>query len=290
MSWYKVNLTCNKNDATVIEEILVAHNAISISIAQEKGNNDIYEPKVGETPLWNTIKLSALFDKKISKEVISDFIKGVSHSNLYINKLDDQNWIEKYQANFKPIRFGKKLWVVPSWNKMPLNQEGIELKMDPGMAFGSGSHETTQLCLEFLERSTLRGLTTMDYGCGSGILSIASLLLGANYAIATDIDSQALAATKENSIKNNVTKKIKIAPIEALDGIKVDYLISNIFFNTLIELREGYAKLLKPGGVLVLSGIMTNQVDYLVNYYEKLFRQKKVIRKNDWALAVFELR
>ena len=290
MSWYKVNLTCNKNDATVIEEILVAHNAISISIAQEKGNNDIYEPNVGETPLWNTIKLSALFDKKISKEVISDFIKGVSHSNLYINKLDDQNWIEKYQANFKPIRFGKKLWVVPSWNKMPLNQEGIELKMDPGMAFGSGSHETTQLCLEFLERSTLRGLTTMDYGCGSGILSIASLLLGANYAIATDIDSQALAATKENSIKNNVTKKIKIAPIEALDGIKVDYLISNIFFNTLIELREGYAKLLKPGGVLVLSGIMTNQVDYLVNYYEKLFRQKKVIRKNDWALAVFELR
>jgi len=290
LSWYKVNLTCNKNDATVIEEILVAHNAISISIAQEKGNNDIYEPNVGETPLWNTIKLSALFDKKISKEVISDFIKGVSHSNLYINKLDDQNWIEKYQANFKPIRFGKKLWVVPSWNKMPLNQEGIELKMDPGMAFGSGSHETTQLCLEFLERSTLRGLTTMDYGCGSGILSIASLLLGANYAIATDIDSQALAATKENSIKNNVTKKIKIAPIEALDGIKVDYLISNIFFNTLIELREGYAKLLKPGGVLVLSGIMTNQVDYLVNYYEKLFRQKKVIRKNDWALAVFELR
>ena len=290
MSWYKVNLTCNKNDATVIEEILVAHNAISISIAQEKGNNDIYEPNVGETPLWNTIKLSALFDKKISKEVISNFIKGVSHSNLYINKLDDQNWIEKYQANFKPIRFGKKLWVVPSWNKMPLNQEGIELKMDPGMAFGSGSHETTQLCLEFLERSTLRGLTTMDYGCGSGILSIASLLLGANYAIATDIDSQALAATKENSIKNNVTKKIKIAPIEALDGIKVDYLISNIFFNTLIELREGYAKLLKPGGVLVLSGIMTNQVDYLVNYYEKLFRQKKVIRKNDWALAVFELR
>jgi len=290
LSWYKVNLTCNKNDATVIEEILVAHNAISISIAQEKGNNDIYEPNVGETPLWNTIKLSALFDKKISKEVISNFIKGVSHSNLYINKLDDQNWIEKYQANFKPIRFGKKLWVVPSWNKMPLNQEGIELKMDPGMAFGSGSHETTQLCLEFLERSTLRGLTTMDYGCGSGILSIASLLLGANYAIATDIDSQALAATKENSIKNNVTKKIKIAPIEALDGIKVDYLISNIFFNTLIELREGYAKLLKPGGVLVLSGIMTNQVDYLVNYYEKLFRQKKVIRKNDWALAVFELR
>jgi len=290
LSWYKVDLTCNKNDATIIEEILVAHNAISISITQEKGNNDIYEPKVGETPLWNTIKLSALFDKKISKEVFLDFIKGVPHSNLYINKLDDQNWIEKYQANFKPIRFGKKLWVVPSWSRMPLNQEGIELKMDPGMAFGSGSHETTQLCLEFLERSTLRGLTTMDYGCGSGILSIASLLLGANYAIATDIDSQALAATKENSIKNNVTKKIKIAPIEALDGIKVDYLISNIFFNTLIELREGYAKLLKPGGVLVLSGIMTNQVDYLVNYYEKLFRQKKVIRKNDWALAVFELR
>ena len=288
MSWYKVNLTCNKNDATVIEEILVAHNAISISIAQEKGNNDIYEPNVGETPLWNTIKLSALFDKKISKEVISNFIKGVSHSNLYINKLDDQNWIEKYQTNFKPIRFGKKLWVVPSRNKMPLNQEGIELKMDPGMAFGSGSHETTHLCLEYLERAKLNNLTILDYGCGSGILSIASLALGAKYAIATDVDPQALESTKNNSINNNVAEKIEIVLPDLIPKTKIDILVANIFFNTLIDLRDEFLQLLNSGSKIVISGIMCNQLVLIRRHYEKFFYFKNFKIKNNWCLLEFE--
>ena len=288
MSWYKVDLTCNKNDATIIEEILVAHNAISISITQEKGNNDIYEPKVGETPLWNTIKLSALFDKKISKEVILGFIKGVSHSNLYINKLDDQNWIEKYQTNFKPIRFGKKLWVVPSWSRMPLNQEGIELKMDPGMAFGSGSHETTHLCLEYLERAKLNNLTILDYGCGSGILSIASLALGAKYAIATDVDPQALESTKNNSINNNVAEKIEIVLPDLIPKTKIDILVANIFFNTLIDLRDEFLQLLNSGSKIVISGIMFSQLVLIHRHYEKFFNFKNVKIKNNWCLLEYE--
>ena len=288
MSWYKVDLTCSKNDATIIEEILVAHNAISISFAQEKSSNDIYEPKVGETPLWNTINLSALFDKKISKEVIRDFIKGVAHSNLCINKLDDQNWVETYQANFKPIRFGKKLWVVPSWNKMPLNQEGIELKMDPGMAFGSGSHETTQLCLEYLERTKLSNLTILDYGCGSGILSIASLALGAKYAIATDVDPQALEATKNNSINNNVAEKIEIVLPDLIPKIKIDILVANILFNTLIDLRNEFMQLLNSGSKIVISGIMFSQLVLIHRHYEKFFNFKNVKIKNNWCLLEYE--
>jgi len=130
----------------------------------------------------------------------------------------------------------------------------------------------------------------MDYGCGSGILSIASLLLGASYALATDTDHHALEITKENSIKNNVASRIKIVSVEEIHGLKVDLLISNIFFNTLIKLRDRYSKLLNPGGVIVLSGIMLNQVDPLINYYQRLFKLKRIINKDNWSLVEFELR
>jgi ribosomal protein L11 methyltransferase len=286
LSWCKVNLICDRNDAHAIEEILVANEAISISMGDERGNNPIYEPEVGETPLWEVVELSALFEEKISMETINSLLQGVPYSKLIIQKLDNQNWIENYQRNFKPIKFGRKLWVIPSWNKNPPMSEIIQLRMDPGMAFGSGSHETTHLCLEYLDENSPNNISVLDYGCGSGILGIAALLLGASEVIAVDIDPQALIAAKENSKVNNVSEKIIVTSPNDLSnlGVKVDFLIANIFSKSLIRLKNEFYNLLNRKGLIVLSGILEEQLDEVITFYESSFELTKVRKKNKWCL------
>jgi len=286
LSWCKVNLICDRNDAHAIEEILVANEAISISMGDERGNNPIYEPEVGETPLWEVVELSALFEEKISMETINSLLQGVPYSKLIIQKLDNQNWIENYQRNFKPIKFGRKLWVIPSWNKNPSMSEIIQLRMDPGMAFGSGSHETTHLCLEYLDENSPNNISVLDYGCGSGILGIAALLLGASEVIAVDIDPQALIAAKENSKVNNISEKIIVTSPNDLSnlGVKVDFLIANIFSKSLIRLKNEFYNLLNRKGLIVLSGILEEQLDEVITFYESSFELTKVRKKNKWCL------
>jgi len=284
LSWCKVNFICNKNDAIIIEEILVANDAISISMVDESGNNPIYEPKVGETPLWHVIELSALFEETVSKEIVDSFLEGISYSNLIITKLENQNWIEKYQESFKPINFGKKIWVVPSWGEDLRIPDSIQIKMDPGMAFGSGSHETTHLCLEYLDKNPPKKLSVLDYGCGSGILGIAALLLGATEVIAIDIDPQALIATEENSKVNNVTNKIQIGMPEAFTEAKVDILIANILANPLKDLKKTFLNLTNDNAQIVMSGIMKNQLKSIKSHYERDLDIVEVKEKNGWCL------
>jgi len=284
LSWCKVNLICNRNDVSIIEEILVANDAISISMGDEIGNNPIYEPKVGETPLWNVIEFSALFEETISREVIDSLLEGIPYSDLIIRKLENQNWIEKYQENFKPIKFGKKIWVVPSWSEDLKIPDTIQLKMDPGMAFGSGSHETTHLCLEYLDENPPKKLSVLDYGCGSGILGIASLILGAAEVIAIDIDPQALIATEDNSKVNNVFDKIQIGMPESFANVKVDILIANILANPLKNLKKTFLNLTNDNAQIVMSGIMKNQLQSIKNHYERDLEIIEVKEKNGWCL------
>jgi len=288
LSWCKVNLICNRNDVGIIEEILVANDAISISMGDEIGNNPIYEPKVGETPLWNVIEFSALFEETISREVIDSLLEGIPYSDLIIRKLENQNWIEKYQENFKPIRFGEKLWVVPSWSQELSIPEMIQLKMDPGMAFGSGSHETTQLCLEYLESHNIQGSTVIDYGCGSGILAIAAKLLGARKVFAFDNDPQALISTKQNAEQNNVGEYINIININNSINTKVDILIANIFLNTLIELRSTFLNSINNKGKIVLSGIQESQLAQIINYYSEYTNVLSIKKSNNWCIIELE--
>lgn len=283
MSWCKVNLTCSSGDANIIEEIFLAHDAMSISMTDESGNNPIYELNVGDTPLWQIIELSALFEETISSETIGSFLEGIAYSNLIIKTLDNQNWIEKYQKNFKPIKFGKKLWVFPSWIKSKDNFTDIEIKIDPGMAFGSGSHETTSLCMEYLEKSNLDKLIVIDYGCGSGILAITSLKLGAKRAYAIDIDKNALSVTYDNAVKNKVQKKICIT--ENLQRSNyADLLIANILAEPLLRLRRDFSILLKEGGNLILSGILENQASKIIQEYRKDFSVQNIEMKNEWCI------
>ena len=287
MNWCKVNLTCDCVNVNLIEEILVGYEAISISMFDYIGDSPIYEPGLGETPLWKIIRICALFEKNITKEIIGIILEGIPYTNLSISNLENQNWVQKYQESFKPIKFGERLWVVPSWYSGLQEKGSINVKLDAGLAFGSGSHETTHLCLEFLEKSNIKGQTIIDFGCGSGILSIAALLLGANSVIAIDIDSQALLATKENSIKNKVIDRIQIVKPDIIKKIKVDLLIANILSNILIDQRDRFSNLLEPGSRLVLSGIMQNQLKKVIDYYGKYFTMQSIESKNNWCLVMF---
>ena len=283
MRWYKVELAVTRANAITIEEILVAIGAISISMTN-KSKKDIYEPGVGETPLWELINISALFEQKILEKDIASALNLIEYSNLSISELEETNWIESYQKNFQPIKFGKNLYVIPSWEESNKFDDKTIIRMDPGLAFGSGSHETTHLCLEYLDSSNLKELTVIDYGCGSGILGIATLLLGAKNVIAVDIDPQAIIATKENAKINNVDKKISIVSSDSLADKEVDLLIANILSNPLMTLRDKFIELIKPNGRIVISGIMKKQLLEVSKHYEEFCTIVDVKERNKWCL------
>ena len=287
MRWYKVELACSRANANTLEEILVAIGAISISMTN-KSKKDIYEPGVGETPLWDLINISALFEDKILEKDIASALNLIEYSDLSISELEETNWIESYQKNFQPIKFGKNLCVVPSWEESNKFDDKTIIKMDPGLAFGSGSHETTHLCLEYLDSSNLKDLTVIDYGCGSGILSIAALSLGAKNVIAVDIDPQAIIATKENAKINNVDKKISIVSSEGLADIEADILIANILSNPLMTLRDKFIELIKPNGRIVISGIMKKQLQEVSEHYEEFCNILDIRERNKWCLIELE--
>jgi len=283
LRWYKVELACSRANANILEEILVAIGAISISMTN-KSKKDIYEPGVGETPLWNLLNISALFEQKILEKDIASALNFIEYSNLSISELEEINWIESYQKNFQPIKFGKNLYVVPLWEESSKFDDKTRIKMNPGLAFGSGSHETTHLCLEYLDSSNLKESTVIDYGCGSGILGIAALSLGAKNVIAVDIDPQAIIATKENAKINNVDKKISIFSLDNLADIESDLLIANILSNPLMTLRDKFINLIKPSGRIVISGIMKKQLLEVSKHYEEFCNIVDIKERNKWCL------
>jgi ribosomal protein L11 methyltransferase len=283
LRWYKVELACSRANANTLEEILVAIGAISISMTS-KSKKDIYEPGVGETPLWELINISALFEQKILEKDIASALNLIEYSNLSISELEETNWIESYQKNFQPIKFGKNLYVIPSWEESNKFDDKTIIRMDPGLAFGSGSHETTHLCLEYLDSSNLKELTVIDYGCGSGILGIATLLLGAKNVIAVDIDPQAIIATKENAKINNVDKKISIVSSDSLADTEADLLIANILSNPLMTLRDKFIELIKSNGRIVISGIMKKQLQEVSKHYEEFCNIVDIKERNKWCL------
>jgi len=283
LRWYKVELACSIANANTLEEILVAIGAISISMTN-KSKKDIYEPGVGETPLWDLINISALFEQKICEKDIVSALNLIEYSDLIISELEETNWIESYQKNFQPIKFGKNLYVVPSWEESNKFADKTSIKMDPGLAFGSGSHETTHLCLEYLDSSNLKELTVIDYGCGSGILGIAALSLGAKNVIAVDIDPQAITATKENAKINNVDKKISIVSSDSLADTEADLLIANILSNPLMILRDKFIDLIKSNGRIVISGIMKKQLLEVAKHYEEFCNIVDIKERNKWCL------
>ncbi len=259
---------------------------------QDAGNQPIYEPKPGEELHWDNIKLIALFDEENLIPSVNQFLadeksKQTIYSFNTVTVDPNQDWIRASLDLFVPTKFTDRFWVCPSWHTPP-NPNAINMMFDPGLAFGTGSHPTTALCLEWLATHIKGHETIVDYGCGSGILAIAALLLGAANALAVDYDPQALAATKLNAELNQITdKQLQILTPEEVTSFAADIVIANIISKPLIELAPRITALCKSNGRLVLSGILLEQKEDVIQAYATWFTLSHTQHQENWVCLEF---
>jgi ribosomal protein L11 methyltransferase len=257
-------------DAEQAEEACLEFGAVAVSYTDQR-DDPILEPAPGEFRLWPHSRLQALFPFDTSPQ---DLVSGLSHvlrvepERLQIETLEDRVWEREWLKDFRPMRFGRRLWVVPGNQPVPAD-DALILRLDPGLAFGTGTHPTTRLCLEWLEALPLAQCRVLDYGCGSGILSIAALLLGANAVVALDIDHQALAATRDNAQRNGVAEQIETCHDIASTTGKFDVVVANILAATLELNASTICGRLKTGGALALAGILDPQVTDVIRAYRE---------------------
>lgn len=288
MSWKQLYLKVAKEHAESVSDWLTDQGAQAITFADAL-DKAIFEPPPGETPLWDTVILSALFEQNDAVENILQHAKQqFPHliEKCRIKTLADQDWERVWMKDFKAMKFGNKLWICPSWQTPP-EPEAINIILDPGLAFGSGTHETTSLCLKWLDSIPLQGKTVIDYGCGSGVLAIASIKLGARSVLATDTDEQALIATRENASRNHLTQnRLKVIKVDANTPAPFPptaILIANILAEPLRMLAPYLASLTQADGQIGLSGILTTQAAEISTIYSQWFEMSATISDGDWS-------
>ncbi|HKT32287.1 MAG TPA: 50S ribosomal protein L11 methyltransferase [Gammaproteobacteria bacterium] len=282
MLWLQLELTLDADKAERIETALLVAGALSVTFS-DAADHPLYEPDPLHPPLWPHTQLSALF----SPDVDADAVRAVLAAALgrlpphRFTPLAARDWEREWLRDFKPMRFGQRLWVVPSAYTPP-DPTAINLRLDPGLAFGTGTHASTALCLEWLDTAALAGKSVLDYGCGSGILAIAAARLGAARVHAVDNDPQALTATRENACRNRVDAQIEIGPPENLPAAPVDVVLANVLAAPLIELAPRFAAGVKAGGKLVLSGILSDQDREVHAAYAPWFRFGPGAQREGW--------
>lgn len=270
-----------------VEEILFNCGAVSISY-QDARDEPILEPAIGDHPLWSYLIVQAHFHNADQINLASKALRHEDHvgSQIVLEQIDDDGWQEKFQQQFAAMQFGP-LWIYPSWQENPA-PDGISLRLDPGMAFGTGQHATTHLCLQWLSHVDLNAKNVIDFGCGSGILALTAAALGAQHIYAVDIDSQALMATRQNIQQNRMpADRFTVGDVEVLDGVKADILVANILADPLYRLRDYLISHLQSGGILLLSGILTEQVKDIVAYYSQSCSHLHTDTRGDWSSISF---
>lgn len=288
MAWLQLIIHTQNHEVETLSEVLTGLGALSVT-CQDDADTPIYEPPPGSTPLWSATKVVALFEDKVNtKELIESLTsqwESLRESHWEIQELEDRQWETQWMDHFNAIQFGRRLWICPSWQAPP-DPDGVNIMLDPGLAFGTGTHPTTALCLEWLDQHPVQGKNVLDFGCGSGVLAIAAGLLGAENVWATDIDAQALLATRSNSENNKLKNKIEVVEVDQLPQLQYDILLANILANPLMELAPKFASYVKPGGHIVISGFLQHQVDDLTDHYSKWFNINERYTRDDWlALA-----
>lgn len=291
MSWIQLKALISPTQAEAMEESLMAAGACSVTYEDAK-DQPVLEPALGTTPLWDATIITGLFsadeDMALAHTIANNVFQNLTQKDLpqyRIEILENQDWTRTWMEHFKPMQFGKRLWICPSWQEAP-DKNAVNLLLDPGLAFGTGTHPTTSLCLQWLDQQedSLAGKTLIDYGCGSGILGIAGLLLGASKVIGVDNDPQALTASNDNLIRNKLnSNQLDTFLPDDLPAISADILLANILAQPLYELRDRLANLTKTGGYIVLSGILEEQADELRQYYEAYFLMDNIVLEDGWA-------
>ena len=282
MAWLQLKIDTSKSDAERIEEALELVGAGAIML-EDAADQPLFEPPLGTTPLWDATRIVALFTIDSDMDAILEFLNQQLVGGLPSHRveiLEDQVWERAWMDHYHPMCFGQRLWVVPSWTPPP-QPDAINLLLDPGLAFGTGTHATTALCLEWLDGLDLQDKIVVDYGCGSGILAIAALLLGAKHAYCVDTDPQALLATKDNAARNHVGDKVTVCFPNAMPAINADVVVANILAGPLAELAPILAKLCNTNGNLALSGIIDTQVEELKLAYASWFELNQLKTKDE---------
>ncbi|MBN9229802.1 MAG: ribosomal protein L11 methyltransferase [Legionella sp. 40-6] len=285
--WYQLTIdNCPSETIESLSQELEDGGALSITYS-DRFDNPVLEPEPGTTPLWPEVVLQVLYaEEEQAREVQESLL--LSHPQLIITLeiIADKDWERVWMDDFKPQRFGNRLWICPTWSEPP-EPSAVNLILDPGLAFGTGTHPTTSLCLTWLDQAQLVNKKLIDYGCGSGILSLAAVKLGAEKVYAVDIDPQALQATQTNAKTNEITlNQLEIMSPEQLHH-PVDFIIANILLTPLLSLKQRFWDLLHPEGQLILSGILTEQATELVEHYSDGFLMSTHQTDKEWSLLVF---
>ncbi len=285
MTFYEIEFPLVALDADVVEAALNDMGASAITFV-DRGDEPVLEPKPGEIRLWSDTLVRALFadsiDPAVSLGRLSAVLDERVAASVRIKGVTNQDWERVWLVDWKSLRFGRRLWVCPTAAAAPEQADAVVVRLDPGLAFGTGTHPTTALCLQILESLPVAGRTVTDYGCGSGILGIAALKLGAAHVTAIDLDPQALIATRDNAARNDVSDKISLANVDtALDPAYC--VMANILIGPLIELAPILTAACEPGGYILLSGILKSQAYALRAAYSTGFDRVQTIERDDWC-------
>ncbi|WP_373388924.1 50S ribosomal protein L11 methyltransferase [Pseudomonas alcaligenes] len=285
MPWLQVRLAITPQQAETYEDALLGVGAVSVTFMDAE-DQPIFEPDLGTTPLWSNTHLLALFEADTDPANLVahlELLTGAPLPEHQIEHIEDQDWERSWMDNFQPMRFGQRLWIVPSWHAAP-QPEAVNLLLDPGLAFGTGTHPTTALCLEWLDGQDLTGCTVLDFGCGSGILAIAALLLGAPQALGTDIDPQALEASRDNAGRNGIDPaRFPVYLPADLPQQPAEVVVANILAGPLVSLAPQITALVKAGGRLALSGILAEQAEEVRAAYAGAFDLDPTAIKDGWV-------
>jgi len=284
MSWIQITFEGSAESATLLSDTLSELGAASVTL-QDSGDQPIFEPAPGTAPVWGATQVTALFPEGSSaKTIAADVAQRIAPEPLPAwrsEPLEERDWSRVWMNDFHPMQFGRNIWIVPSWLEPP-EPDATNIMLDPGLAFGSGTHPTTGLCLDWLDGLELEGRQVIDYGCGSGILAIAGAKLGAASVLAIDIDPQALTATESNAEQNGVAAEIITALPETAPIFSADVVVANILAGPLVELAPKLAGLLNPGGKIGLSGILEQQAQMVIDAYSPYFELAPVAQREEW--------
>jgi ribosomal protein L11 methyltransferase len=288
MPWLEVSLIVAAAQQTEIETALEDVGALSVTLLDAE-DHPIFEPGPGETPLWPQIAMSALFDEGSDRvglvHALTELVPDLAPERIAFRTVADQDWTRVWMDQFQPMRFGRRLWIYPWTIEPPADDpDAVIVRLDPGLAFGTGTHPTTALCLEWLDSIDLAGKTVIDYGCGSGVLAIAALKLGARLVIGVDNDPQALDASRDNAERNSVGAELELLAVEEFAERSADVLVANILAAPLADLAPRFAQCVKPGGCFALSGILRGQEQELCDRYADAgFVAIAVDMREDWV-------
>ncbi|MGN5098106.1 50S ribosomal protein L11 methyltransferase [Aeromonas sp. 61P] len=284
MPWIQIRINATAKTADKVSNMLLGRGAQAVTFMDAK-DVPVYEPMPGETPLWGETEVMGLFDAETDPAPTIAFFQQIFGENVgyKVEQLEDKDWVREWMDHFHPMQFGERLWICPSWRDVP-NPDAVNVMLDPGLAFGTGTHPTTALCLQWLDGLDLAGKTVVDFGCGSGILGIAALKLGAARVIGIDIDPQAIQASRDNAARNGVADQIELyLPADQPQDVEADVVVANILAGPLRELAPLIAGHGKPGSLMALSGVLESQAPELETTYGQWFEMDPTAVKEEWC-------